>query len=248
VKPVKDELRLREKAFIDNNRQTVDRLSGGRIAYIYLSDMSLLGMQQFIRQYYGQLGKQALIIDDRWNFGGRIDQMILERLRRVQNRLDVNREGIPSSDQNQFLPGPKICLINHYSLSDGDVFPYFFRQYGLGRLLETRTWGGVRFMRAAWKMMDGGYVTIPEWSVYGPASQPQQKLGQWVMENHGVDPDPGLEVENLPGELAAGHDQQLETAVDLLMKDIAGKPAGLPAPPPLLPAYPIDGDVPPPAH
>jgi tricorn protease len=203
--------------------------------------MELLGLQQFIRQFYGQLDKhkQALIIDDRWNFGGFIDQTVLERLRRIQNRLDVNRERTPASSYNQFIPGPRICLINHYSLSDGDMFPYFFRQYGLGKLLGTRTWGGVRANRGSWGMMDGGYINIPEWSVYGPESQ-------WVMENHGVEPD--IEVENLPGELAAGKDKQLETAVALLLKDIAGKPAGLPAPPPLLPAYPADGEVPGPAR
>jgi tricorn protease len=88
-------------------------------------------------------------------------------------------------------------------------------------------------------MMDGGYIQIPEWSVYGVASQ-------WLIENHGVDPD--IEVENEPGELAVGHDKQLETAIALLLKNIAGKPAGLPTPPPLLPAYPTDGEVPGPAH
>jgi tricorn protease len=241
VTPLKNELSVREKAWIDHNRETVDRLSGGRVAYIYLSDMYPLGMRQFIRQFYSQLNKQALIIDDRWNFGGYIDQMVLERLRRVQNRLDVNRQRTPDSSHNQFLPGPMICLINHYSLSDGDMFPYYFRQYGLGKLLGTRTWGGVRSNRGKWYMMDGGYIQIPEWSIYGVTSQ-------WLIENHGVDPDIGFEVENEPGELAVGYDKQLETAVALLMKDIAGKPAGLPTPPPLLPAYPADGEVPTPVH
>jgi Peptidase family S41 len=166
-----------------------------------------LGLQQFIRQFYGQLDKQALIIDDRWNFGGFTEQMVLERLRRVQNRLDVNRERTPDSGHNQFIPGPKICLINHYSLSEGDIFPYLIRKYALGKLLGTRTWGGVRGNRGKWRMMDGGYVQIPEWSLYSPESQ-------WVMENHGVEPD--IEVENLPGELAAGKDKQLETAVAIL--------------------------------
>ena len=119
------------------------------------------------------------------------------------------------------------------------MFPYYFKEYGLGKLVGTRTWGGVRALRGDWVMMDGGYITIPEWSDYGPTSQ-------WVIENHGVDPD--VEVENLPGELLAGHDKQLETAVALLLKDIAGKPIGLPSPPPLLPAYPADSEVPGPAH
>jgi tricorn protease len=241
VKPLKSDLALREKAWVDHNRETVNRLSDGRIAYIYLSDMYPLGLQQFIRQYYGQLDKQALIIDDRWNFGGFSEQMMLERLRRIQNRLDVNRERVPDSGHNQYMPGRKIVLINHYSVSEGDEFPYLFRQYGLGKLLGTRTWGGVRGVRGSWKMMDDGYVEIPEWSLYNSKSQ-------WVLENRGVEPDPGMEVENLPGELAAGHDKQLETAVAMLLKEIGDEPTGLPPPPPLLPAYPADGDVPGPAR
>jgi tricorn protease len=239
VTPIKSDLSLREKAWIDHNRETVDRLSSGRIAYIYLSDMEPLGLQQFIRQYYGQLDRQALIIDDRWNFGGFSEQMILERLRRIQNRLDVNRERAPDSGHNQFIAGPKIVLINHYSLSEGDIFPYLFREYGLGKLLGTRTWGGVRGVRGYWRMMDNGYIKIPEWSLYNSKNE-------WVLENHGVDPD--TEVDNLPGELAVGHDKQLETAVALILGELGTKPSGLPAPPPLLPAYPANGEVPGPAH
>jgi tricorn protease len=239
VKPLKSELSVREKAWIDHNREVVDKLSGGKVAYIYLSDMEALGLQQFIRQFYGQLTKQALIIDDRWNGGGFVDQLVLERLRRVLVGLDANREHSIITTPNQVLAGPKICLINHYSASDGDIFPWYFKQYGLGKLLGTRTWGGVRGIRGEWTMMDGGYVTIPEEAVYSMTSQ-------WVIENHGVDPD--IELENQPADLMAGHDKQLETAVDLLVKQIGNAPAGLPKPPPLLPAYPADGNVPGPSH
>ena len=114
------------------------------------------------------------------------------------------------------------------------MFPYLFRQYGLGKLLGTRTWGGVRGVRRTWRMMDNGYIKIPEWSLYNDKSQ-------WVIENHGVDPD--IEVEKLPGELVAGHDKQLETAVAVLLKEIGDEPAGLPGPRPLLPAYPVEGEV-----
>ena len=119
------------------------------------------------------------------------------------------------------------------------MFPYLFREYGLGKLLGTRTWGGVRGVRGPWKMMDNGYIEVPEWSLYNGKSQ-------WVLENRGVDPD--IEVENLPGELAAGHDKQLETAVALILEELGDKPPGLPAPPPLLPAYPADDEVPGTAH
>ncbi|MGH8324920.1 MAG: PDZ domain-containing protein, partial [Steroidobacteraceae bacterium] len=144
VQPVKTELPLREQAWIDHNREVVDQASGGRIAYIYLSDMESLGMEQFIRQFYAQMDKQALLVDERWNGGGFIDQIVLERLRRVLVGLDVNRERATSTYPQQLLVGPKVCLINHFSASDGDIFPFYFRKYGIGPLLGTRTWGGVR--------------------------------------------------------------------------------------------------------
>jgi tricorn protease len=235
VKPLANELSVREKAWIDHNRETVDKLSGGRVAYIYLSNMEMLGMQQFIRQFYSQLDKQAVIVDDRWNGGGFIDQMVLERLRRVLVGLGTNRERSIGETPNQLILGPKICLINHYSASDGDIFPYYFKQYGLGKLLGTRTWGGVRGIRGEWRMMDGGYVTIPEDALYDLA-------GTWVLENHGVEPD--IELDDLPGELADGHDKQLETAVGLLTKELDAHPVKVAPPPPLLPAYPANGIVP----
>jgi tricorn protease len=132
------------------------------------------------------------------------------------------------------LNGPKVALLNHWSASDGDIFPYLFHLYGLGPLVGTRSWGGVRGIRGNWQLMDGGYITIPEDATYTLDSQ-------WAVENHGVDPD--IEVEDLPADLLGGHDKQLETAVDLMMKAIAGKRSGLPPPPPLLPAYPPRGIV-----
>jgi tricorn protease len=238
VKPIKNELSVREKEWIDHNRQIVDRLSGGKIAYIYLSDMEALGMEQFVRQFYPQLDKQALIVDDRYNGGGNIDQIILERLRRILVGLATNREGAATSIPQQLLVGPKVCLINQYSASDGDIFPYYFRKYGLGPLIGMRTWGGVRGIRGNWGLLDGGYITVPEDSLYGLHSE-------WVIENHGVDPDMTLDTD--PGQLLAGHDAQLEAAVTYLMRAIANKPQGLPPPPKPLPAYPPEGQVPPPS-
>jgi len=229
VEPVKNEMSLREQGWIDHNRALVDKLSGGRVAYIYLSDMESLGMQQFIRQFYPQIDKQALILDDRFNGGGFIDQIVLERLRRVLVGMSTNRERAAMTIPQQLIVGPKICLLNQFSASDGDIFPYYFRKYGLGPLLGMRSWGGVRGIRGYWNMLDGGYITIPEDSLYGTDSQ-------WVIENHGVDPD--MVVENEPGELLAGHDRQLETAVGYLMDKLKAHPESLPPPPPLLPAYP----------
>ena len=232
VEPVKNEMSLREQGWIDHNRAIVDRLSGGRVAYVYLSDMEALGMEQFVRQFYPQIDKQALILDDRFNGGGNIDQIILERLRRVLVGMSTNRERVAMTIPQQLIDGPKICLLNQYSASDGDIFPYYFRKYGLGPLLGMRSWGGVRGIRGYWSLLDGGYITVPEDSLYGLNSQ-------WVIENHGVDPD--ITVEDAPGELMAGHDRQLETAVKLMLDKLAAQPHAVPQPPPLLPAYPPPG-------
>jgi tricorn protease len=236
VTPVAKELSLRESAWIAHNRDLVDKLSGGRVGYVYMSDMEQLGLQQFVRQFYAQLGKQALIMDDRWNGGGFIAPFAIERLRRMLVALATNRESGIATEPEEVLNGPKVALLNHWSASDGDIFPYLFRLYGLGKLVGTRSWGGVRGIRGDWQMMDGGYVTIPEDALYTVDSQ-------WALENHGVEPD--IEVENLPADLLAGRDAQLEAAVDLMLKALAGKPGGLPPPPPWVPAYPADGIVPP---
>ena len=236
VTPVSRELSLREAAWIAHNRDVVDKLSGGRVGYVYMSDMEQLGLQQFVRQFYAQLGKQALIMDDRWNGGGFIAPFAIERLRRMLVALGINRESGIATEPEEVLNGPKVALLNHWSASDGDIFPYLFHLYGLGKLVGTRSWGGVRGIRGNWQMMDGGYITIPEEALYTLDSQ-------WALENHGVEPD--VEVENQPADLLAGHDVQLETAVDLLLKAIAGKPAALPPPPPWIPAYPANGIVPP---
>ena len=229
VEPVKSELPLREQAWIDHNREVVDKASGGKVAYIYLSDMSGLGMDQFVRQFYSQMDKTALIFDDRWNGGGFIDQIVLERLRRILIGMATNREGTRVPNPNQLIIGPKVCLINHYSASDGDLFPFYFRQYGLGPLMGTRTWGGVRGIRGDWTLLDGGYITVPEDAMYGLDSQ-------WVIENHGVEPD--IPVDDTPADWLQGHDVQLQAAVDYILGEMKKHPASLPPPPPALPAFP----------
>ena len=119
-------------------------------------------------------------------------------------------------------------------MKENDFFPDLFQRYKLGPVVGTRSWGGVRGIRGYWPMMDGGYVTIPEDAIYSLDSQ-------WIVENHGVDPD--VEVENQPADLLAGHDAQLETAIAMMVKAIDAKPSTLPAPPPLVPPYPPSGMV-----
>ncbi|HTS67994.1 MAG TPA: S41 family peptidase, partial [Terriglobia bacterium] len=125
--------------------------------------------------------------------------------------------------------GPMACVTNHYAASDGDFFSYFFKHYQLGPLIGTRTWGGVRGIRGQMPLMDGGYITRPEFALYGTDSK-------WLIENRGVQPD--VVVENPPDLVVKGQDPQLEKAIELVMKAIQENPKKLPARPPDLPTYP----------
>ncbi|HEU5398255.1 MAG TPA: S41 family peptidase, partial [Gammaproteobacteria bacterium] len=204
VKTLHDEGTIRQDDWIRHNREYVSKASGGKIGYVYLDDMGANGMKQFIDQFYPQIDKQGLIVDDRFNGGGFIDQILLERLRRVLAGMTADREGAPGTEPQVLSYSYKACLINEYSASDGDIFPYYFRKYGLGPLIGMRTWGGVRGIRGDWQLLDNGYITVPESTEFGLDSQ-------WVMENHGVDPD--IQVDDLPGDVVKGRDAQLDTAI-----------------------------------
>jgi len=234
VKPIANELSLRLLNWIRSKRNYVNEKSNGKIGYIYLSDMEALGMDQFVHQFYPQISKQGLIVDDRFNGGGFIDQIILERLRRVLIGMSTDRVHGAMRYPEQVLNGYKVTLINHYSASDGDMFPYYFRKYGLGPLIGTRTWGGVRGYSNVWTLTDGGKLVVSQNSIYGLDSK-------WIIENHGVSPD--IRVDNLPGEVIAGKDKQLSTAIDYIMKKIKQHPLNLPKPPKELPAYPTGKDA-----
>ncbi len=233
VKPIRSELKLRYIDWVESNRKKVEQLSGGKIGYIYLPDMSLEGLTEFARQYYPQIRKQGLIIDVRYNGGGFIDQLLLERLRRILIGMETSRHGAVETIPSQVFLGPMVALINAYSASDGDIFPFYFRKYGLGPLIGMRTWGGVRGIRGYHRLVDGGYVTKPEFSIYSTTSE-------WVIENHGVEPD--IEVDNLPPEVMKGRDPQLEKAVEYLLKKIKEHPPVIPPRPPNTPAFPPEGN------
>ena len=231
AKPINEELNLRLKDWIDHNRDIVSKESNGKIGYIYLSDMGDVGINQFVNQFYPQIRKEGLIVDVRYNGGGNIDQILLERLRRILVGMETNRQGEPGTIPGEVLNGYMVSLINNYSASDGDIFPFYFKKYNLGPLIGTRTWGGVRGIRGYWKLLDGGYITVPEFSIFGLNSQ-------WVIENHGVEPD--IQVDDLPGDIMAGKDAQLEEGIKYIMNKINDHPIEIPKRPPLIPSYPPD--------
>jgi tricorn protease len=229
VKPIGDEYSLRELNMVETNRKKVDVASGGRIGYVYLPDMGDAGLNEFVKQYFPQIRKEGIIFDVRYNGGGFVDQLIFERLRRVLAAMQPARNFESGTIPQNVFYGYMACVTNHYAASDGDFFSYFFKQYKLGPLIGERTWGGVRGIRGNIPLMDGGYITRPEFSL-------SSLDGKWLIENRGVQPD--VVVDNPPDLVLKGQDPQLEKAIEMLMQEIKANPKKLPARPPDLPTYP----------
>ncbi|MFZ5981101.1 MAG: S41 family peptidase [Candidatus Zixiibacteriota bacterium] len=217
VRPIASEEKLRYYNWVEERRKYVDSVSGGKIGYIHLPDMDSFGLVRFTKMFYHQLRKPGIIIDVRYNGGGFVSGLILERLRRTVEAMGKSRAHV--SESGGGIYAHMITLINQFSCSDGDYFPYFFRQYQLGPLLGMRTWGGVVGISGYRPLVDGGYFTVPQGGIYNME-------GDWVMENVGVAPD--MEVDNPPDRMTRGYDDQLMQAVDYIMKKLEEDPKELP--------------------
>ena len=225
VKPIADEYPLYHYEWILKNIKTVEEKSGGKVGYIYIPDMGAEGLNEWARYYYPQLDKEALIIDDRENGGGNISPMIIERLQREVYRMTMRRGStLTGTVPEGTHTGPKVLLINKYSASDGDLFPWSFKANNLGTVIGTRTWGGIVGISGSLPYMDGTDVRVPFFTNY------DAKTGQWIVENHGVDPD--ILLDNDPIREQAGEDQQLLKAIEVALEQLKDrKPLpGIPAP------------------
>jgi len=209
VELMNDETRLRHLAWIESNRKQVDQATEGKIGYIYVRSTGIDGQNELVRQFAGQLHKEGLIIDERFNSGGQIPERFIEILNRKPLAFWKTRDGITWQTPNYGNFGPKVMLINGWSGSGGDAFPDYFRKAGLGPLVGTRTWGGLIGMSGIPSLIDGGSVSVPTFRMFDPD-------GKWFMEGHGVDPD--IDVPEDPTELARGKDAQLDTAIDWINK------------------------------
>jgi tricorn protease len=222
VETLADDYRLRNLAWIEEKRAMVDKLSGGKVGYVYVPDTGRDGQTELVRQFRGQFTKDGMVIDERFNSGGQIPDRFVELL----NRPLYNFWGVRDGHDWQWPPvahaGPKAMLVNGWSGSGGDCFPYYFKEAGLGPLVGMRTWGGLIGISGAPTLIDGGNVTVPTFGIY--------KDGEWIIEGHGVEPD--VEVVDDPGLMAKGGDPQLEKAVALVMEQIAKTPPVRPAKPP----------------
>jgi len=208
VIPVGDEHRLRRLAWVEERRAIVDRLSGGKLAYVYMPDTGDEGLASFERDYYSQVDRRGLVLDERYNGGGKVADHVIAILQRKVLCWWGTREGWVGRTPFGTLQGPKVMVINESAGSGGDAMPWMFRRAGIGPLVGTRTWGGLVGISGYPPLMDGGNVTAASFGIIDPE-------GRWVVENEGVAPD--HEVIETPANCAAGRDPQLEKAVAVAM-------------------------------
>lgn len=215
IEPIESELNLMYLNWVSERRAMVDKLSNGKIGYIHVPNTSIDGNRELFKGMYAYHNKEALIIDDRYNGGGFIPDVMADLLdRKTLSYWNVN--GLdPMKTPAVAHDGPKVMLINGYSSSGGDAFPYYFKKKGLGTLIGTRTWGGLVGISGNAQFVDGGSFSVPRFGVY-------DENGKWIIEGVGVSPD--IEVVDRPDELAKGIDPGIEKAVEVLLKELKENP------------------------
>jgi len=211
VIPVGDESQLYYFKWVRENIEKVNKATDGQVGYIHIPDMGPEGLNEFVKYFYPQLNKKALIIDDRGNGGGNVSPMIIERLNRQLALYGMSRNNGVTTKPAQMMLGPKVLLIDNYSASDGDLFPYQFKKLKIGTIIGVRSWGGVVGIRGPLPFVDGG-------DLYKPEFAPFDENGKWVIEGHGVDPD--IVVDNDPAKEYAGEDQQLNKAIEVILEQL----------------------------
>jgi tricorn protease len=220
VSPIGDDSQLRYADWVRRNREYVTEKSGGKLGYIHIPDMGGPGLVAFDTWFYPQLDREGMVIDCRWNRGGFVSQLILERLRRSVVSFDRSRGGGVYTYPARVLNGPFVVLTNEFAGSDGDIFPASVQATGIAPVIGKRSWGGVIGIRGDKPLVDGTWLTQPEYAFWWPK-------GGWVIENHGVDPD--IEVDNRPQDVAAGVDPQLDRGIVEAMKLRESRPPLEPA-------------------
>ena len=224
VLPVGDERPLYYYEWVEKNIEKVSKATHDKVGYLHIPNMGVEGLNEFVKHYYPQLRKEALIIDVRGNGGGNVSPMLIERLRREITLFGVARNTSITYNPGGLALGPKVCLLDEFSASDGDLFPYRFRFHRLGKLIGKRSWGGVVGIRGTLPIVDGGFLNRPEFSVFDLTGK------EWVIEGRGVDPD--IVVDNDPAREYAGIDEQLDKAVAVILDEMKKQPVKLPTTPP----------------
>jgi tricorn protease len=227
VKPLSSDYNLRYQDWAETNRLIVDSVSEGKIGYIHLPDTYVGSAIEFPKYFYSQTRKEGLIIDGRFNGGGLDPQIFLQRLQKKPHSYWTRRYSNDQTSPAYGVSAHMVCLTNRQAGSGGDELPFEFRQFGMGPVIGTRTWGGLVGVSMFIPLIDGGGLSAPDYRIY-------TEDGRWVVENEGVAPD--IEVDLKPAEVAKGYDAQLMKGVEYLLKKIEEKPITWPKHPP----YPED--------
>jgi tricorn protease len=224
VVPTDDERKLYYYEWVQKNLEKVDKATNGKVGYVHIPDMGVYGLNEFVKYYYPQTRKDALIVDVRGNGGGNVSPQIIERLRRQVAMIDIARNAAYSPDPDGTIVGPKVMLLDEFSASDGDLVAYRFKKYGIGPVIGKRSWGGVVGIRGTLPLLDGGYLMRPEFSRYDLEGK------EWIMEGKGVDPD--IYVDNDPAKEFEGVDEQLNKGIEVILDLLKKSPVKLAPPPP----------------
>jgi tricorn protease len=222
VVPLSNEYSLRNRDWVESNIEKVNKATQGQVAYVYVPNTSTLGHTYFKRYFFPQSHKQAIIVDERFNGGGSVADYYIDILRRPYVCYWNMRYGADLKTPSASIQGPKVMLINESAGSGGDLLPWMFRKFNLGKLIGTRTWGGLVGTLGFPILMDGGYVTAPNLAIW-------TKDG-WIVENEGVPPD--IKVQQMPSQVMAGHDPQLEKAIEVVLEELKKNPPKKPERPP----------------
>lgn len=217
VKTIPSENALRNTAWIDHNMELVNKMSGGKLAYIYLPNTTWEGFASFNRYFFSQVDKQGAVVDERFNHGGSLSDYTVMHLIRQPKSFYVQRWGKQTTTTvpQMIIPGPKVLVINQFSGSGGDALPWYFRMEKAGTIVGVRTWGGLVGIGGYPSLMDGGSVTAPRMAL-------EALDGTFPVENHGIAPD--VEVWQDPELMRQGRDPQLEKSVEIAMQQLKENP------------------------
>ncbi len=219
VKALPDETGARYRDWVEANRQKVHKTSKNKIGYVHIPDMGPAGFAEFHRYFLSEIQYPGLIVDVRFNRGGHVSQLLLEKLTRKRVGYDIPRWSPPEPYPSESVLGPIVCLTNENAGSDGDIFSHAFKLFKIGPLIGKRTWGGVVGISPYYALSDGGLTTQPEFSFWFI------DVG-WQVENYGTDPD--IEVENRPQDYVKGRDPQMQRGIEECLKLMKNNPPRIP--------------------
>jgi tricorn protease len=215
VRTMRSEFPARYREWVEGNRKLVHEATGGRVGYIHIPDMGANGYAEFHRTFLAEVAYDGLIVDVRYNRGGHVSQLLIEKLARRRVGYDVSRWGKPEPYPEYSVAGPMVALTNQWAGSDGDIFSHVFKLKKLGTLIGKRTWGGVIGISPRNPLADGAVTTQPEYSFWF------EDVG-WGVENYGTDPD--IDIDITPQDYVRGYDPQMERGISLILEQLETNP------------------------